>query len=103
VVEGEPAPLPPLEFAATPLAGTEPLVAPISGVLVYRCEVGSWVDVGHEIADIIDPLTDRVITIKNTVAGVLYARHLTRFATAGLEFARIAGATPFRSGSLLSN
>ncbi|MFM0567749.1 M14 family metallopeptidase [Paraburkholderia caledonica] len=103
VIEGTAAPLPPLEFAATPLAGAEPIVAPISGVLVYRCEVGTWVDVGHEIADIVDPLTDRVVTLKSNVAGVLYARHLTRFATAGLEFARIAGATAFRSGSLLSN
>jgi predicted deacylase len=103
VIEGTPAPLPPLEFAATPLAGAEPLVAPISGVLVYRCEVGTWVDAGHPIADIVDPLTDRVVTLKNSVAGVLYARHLTRFATAGVEFARIAGAKAFRSGSLLSN
>jgi uncharacterized protein len=103
VIEGTPAPLPALEFAATPLAGAEPIVAPISGVLVYRTEPGAWVDVGHEIADIVDPLTDRVVTLKSTVAGVMYARHLTRFATAGLEFARIAGATPFRSGSLLSN
>jgi uncharacterized protein len=103
VIDGTAAPLPPLEFAATPLAGAEPIVAPVSGVLVYRTEVGSWVDVGHEIADIVDPLTNRVVTLKSTVAGVLYARHLTRFATAGLEFARIAGATAFRSGSLLSN
>jgi predicted deacylase len=103
VIDGTAAPLPALEFAATPLAGAEPIVAPISGVLVYRCEVGTWVDVGHEIADIVDPLTDRVVTLKSTVAGVLYARHLTRFATAGLEFARIAGAKAFRSGSLLSN
>jgi len=43
------------------------------------------------------------VTLKSSVAGVLYARHLTRFATAGLEFARIAGAKAFRSGSLLSN
>ena len=62
VIEGTAAPLPQLEFAATPLAGTEPLVAPISGVLVYRCEVGSWIDADHEIADIVDPLTDRVVT-----------------------------------------
>jgi hypothetical protein len=103
VIDGTPAPLPALEFAATPLAGAEPIVAPMSGVLVYRCEVGTWVDVGQEIADIVDPLTDRVVTLKTTVAGVLYARHLTRFATAGLEFARVAGAKAFRSGSLLSN
>lgn len=103
VIDGTAAPLPPLAFAATPLAGAEPLVAPISGVLVYRCEVGKWVDVGEPIADIVDPLTDRVVTLTNSVAGVLYARHSTRFATAGLEFARIAGANAFRSGSLLSN
>jgi hypothetical protein len=36
------------------------------------------------------------------MAGVMYARHKTRFATAGMEIARIAGATPFRTGSLLS-
>ena len=46
VIDGTAAPLPPLEFAATPLAGAEPIVAPMSGVLVYRCEVGTWVDVG---------------------------------------------------------
>lgn len=103
VIDGTAAELPPLEFAATPLAGTGPLVAPMSGVLVYRCEVGTWVDVGAPIADIVDPLTDRVVTVTSSVAGVLYARHSTRFATAGLEFARVAGATAFRSGSLLSN
>jgi predicted deacylase len=103
VLEGTAAPMPALEFAATPLAGAEPVVAPMSGVLVYRTEVGTWVDAGHEIADIVDPLTGRVVTLKSTVAGVLYARHLTRFATTGLEFARIAGAKAFRSGSLLSN
>jgi hypothetical protein len=32
----------------------------------------------------------------------MYARHITRFATAGLEVARIAGAKAFRTGSLLS-
>jgi predicted deacylase len=103
VIDGTAAPMPALEFAATPLAGAEPIVAPISGVLVYRAEVGSWVDAGHEIADIVDPLTNQVVTLKSSVAGVLYARHLTRFATAGLEFARVAGARAFRSGSLLSN
>jgi uncharacterized protein len=34
---------------------------------------------------------------------VLYARHRARFATAGLEVARIAGSKPHRTGSLLSN
>ena len=48
------------------------------------------------------PLTDQVVTVKNTVAGVLYARHSARFATAGLEVARVAGAKAYRTGALLS-
>lgn len=102
VIEGTAAPLPELQFAATPLAGSEPLVAPISGVVVFRMQPGGWIEAGEEIADVVDPLTDRVVTIKNSVAGVLYARHRARFATAGMELARVAGATAYRTGSLLS-
>src|SRR5579864_2534268 len=104
VIEGTAAEQRPLDFAATPLAGNEPLVAPVSGVVVFRPEaqVGAWVDAGTEIADIVDPLTDQVVTVKNTVAGVLYARHSARFATAGLEVARVAGAKAYRTGALLS-
>jgi predicted deacylase len=69
---------------------------------VYRQEVGKWIDAGEPIADIIDPLTDQVITLKSTVAGVMYARHLSRFAQAGMEIVRIAGAKAFRKGQLLS-
>jgi len=103
VIDGTPAPLPELAFAATPFSGSEPLVAPISGVLVFRAPLGVWVDPGEAIADIVDPLTGRVVTITNAVAGVLYARQRTRFATAGLEVACVAGAEPIRSGSLLPN
>jgi predicted deacylase len=103
VIDGTPTPLPQLEFEATPLAGTEPLTAPVSGVLVFRAPVGVWVEPGQEIADIVDPLTDRVVTVSSSIAGVLYARHRTRFATAGLEIARVAGTTAYRTGSLLSN
>ncbi|CAI8762018.1 MULTISPECIES: succinylglutamate desuccinylase/aspartoacylase family protein [Burkholderia] len=102
VIDGTPAPLPPLSHPATPLAGTDPLVAPVSGVIVFRTPVGAWIEAGQEVADIVDPLTDRVITLKSSVSGVLYARQIVRFATAGMEVARIAGATPIRTGSLLS-
>lgn len=101
-IDGTPSPLPPLAHPATPLAGVEPLVAPVSGILVFRTPVGIVVEPGQEIADIVDPLTDRVITLKASVRGVLYARQVVRFATAGMEVARVAGTTPFRTGSLLS-
>ena len=102
LIDGVPAHLPPLAFPATPLAGTEPLVAPISGVLVFRTPAGIWIEKGQDIADIVDPLSDCVETVRAGTSGVLYARHRTRFATAGMEVARIAGATPLRTGSLLS-
>jgi len=102
VIDGTPAALPPLAHDATPLAGTEPVIAPSSGVLVFRASTGAWLEAGAPVADIVDPLTDEVVTLRNTVSGVMYARHGTRFATAGMEVARIAGARPIRDGSLLS-
>ncbi|SAL56938.1 succinylglutamate desuccinylase/aspartoacylase family protein [Caballeronia humi] len=102
VIDAPAAPLPALPFPATPLAGAEPIVAPVSGVLVFRAKVGAFIEAGEAIADVVDPLTDTVTTLKCTTSGVMYARHITRFATAGLEVARIAGAKAFRTGSLLS-
>ncbi|WJF92094.1 M14 family metallopeptidase [Paraburkholderia bonniea] len=102
VISGTAAPLPELEFAATPLAGVEPLIAPCSGVLVFRAPLGVWLEAGEPIADIVDPLSDQVVTLKSSVAGVMYARHIARLATTGMEVARIAGTQAFRTGSLLS-
>lgn len=102
VIDGEPAALPPLAREATPLAGTDPVIAPASGILVFRAETGAWLEAGAPIADIVNPLTDEALTLRSTVSGVLYARHSTRFATAGMEVARIAGDHPIRDGSLLS-
>jgi predicted deacylase len=98
-----PAPnMPALSYPATPLAGAEPIVAPVSGVLVFRTKVGAMVEAGDAIADVVDPLTDTVTTLNCTTSGVIYARHIARFTTAGMEVARVAGATAFRTGSLLS-
>lgn len=102
LIAGTPAPLPPLPYPATPLAGVEPLVAPHSGIVIFRAPVGAWVEAGQPVADLLDPLSERTTTLHAGVAGVLYARRLGRFAAAGMEIARIAGTTPTRSGSLLS-
>jgi predicted deacylase len=102
IIDGRPSVMPPLQSAPTPLAGSEPLVSPMSGVLVFHVPTGVRLEAGQDVADVIDPLTDRVVTIKNTIAGVLYTRHRTRFATTGMEIGRIAGTTAYRSGSLLS-
>ncbi|SDB90380.1 hypothetical protein SAMN05421548_10237 [Paraburkholderia lycopersici] len=65
--------------------------------------IGVRVEPGQPTADIVDPLTDRVVTATSSVTGALYARQRARFATAGMEVAWVAGATPLRSGSLLPN
>jgi uncharacterized protein len=102
VIDVEAPAMPALAYPATPLAGAEPIVAPVSGVLVFRAAVGAFIEAGSAIADVVDPLTDTVTTLSCTTSGVMYARHITRFATAGLEVARIAGEKAFRTGSLLS-
>ena len=98
-------PLPELPSAlcdATPLAGTEALHAPHPGVIVFTGEVGEVVKAGQTLAHVVDPLTPRTTPIQSSIAGVVYARHNLRWATSGMEICRVAGATPIRSGNLLS-
>lgn len=94
--------LPELLYPATPLAGVEPISTPVGGVLVFCCMPGEYLEAGQLIAEIIDPITDRVTQVHNEKPGLLYARSLRRMATAGMVVARIAGAEAYRSGYLLS-
>lgn len=88
---------------ATPLAGSEPIVAPASGVVVFRRAPGDAVMAGTAIADIIDPVTGAETTARCLSAGLLYARTDLRFVTAGARLAKIAGRTLARTGKLLSD
>ena len=102
VVHGTPSEPPPPLCVATPLAGAEVLVAPHPGVLVFLRAVGDDITAGEAVAQIIEPLGNTVTDIRASVAGRLYARHNLRWATTGLEVARVAGRQPIRSGHLLS-
>lgn len=102
MVRGEAPSLPALRAPATPLAGSEALVAPISGIVVFLKTPGERVKAGDDIAEVIDPLTTQSVRIKAGVDGVLYARDHQRYALAGARLAKVAGATPIRSGKLLS-
>lgn len=98
-----PAPaLPPAQCEPTPLAGTEDLHAPHPGVIVFHTQVGDVVKAGQLLADIVDPLDQRRTAIVTRIDGVIYARHNLRWATTGMDVCRVAGATPIRSGNLLS-
>ncbi len=102
VVHAAPAPvLPAPACEPTPLAGSETLRSPVPGVLVFHAEPGQRLAAGDAVADVIDPVADRVHVVRAGVAGVLYARVKDRYLHAGGEVGKIAGAVPFRSGNLL--
>ena len=102
VIDGEAPPMPPLKYPATPLAGSEALEAPVSGVVAFLRKAGEWVEAGTAIAEVINPLSGDVAILKCTTAGVLYALENRYFASAGMRLAKVAGATAFRTGKLLS-
>ena len=102
VIEGEVRPLPELPHPATPLAAVEPVAAPLGGLLVFHARPGQYLKAGELIAEIIDPLSDQVTPLRNSQAGLLYARTARRMATAGMVVAHVAGEQVCRSGYLLA-
>lgn len=104
VLSGEAPALPDPSCAATPLAGSQTLHAPVPGVLVMHARLGEQLAVGDLVAEVIDPTASgasRVHRVEAGVAGVLYATIAGRYVVAGGEIGKIAGATPFRTGDLL--
>lgn len=100
-VNGVAPPLPELKYAATPLAGSEAIDAPVSGIVVFLKKPGEWIKAGDAIVDIVNPLTNEVRTLTCRTEGVLYARENRYFATVGMRLAKVAGAKAFRTGKLL--
>ena len=92
---------PPPRCQATPLAGSQTLHAPAPGIVVFAAEVGQVLQAGDLVAEVIDPLANQTHRVVAGVAGPLYARIRERYALAGAELGKIAGATAFRTGELL--
>src|SRR4051794_35074923 len=107
LIAGHPGPVPPLRCAATPLAGVDRLIAPVTGVLAFRRQIGDLVQAGDVIADIVDPTAEDPRTARTPMAtrtsGILWSRNQTKMAVAGQTVAAIAGAKPLedRKWSLL--
>jgi predicted deacylase len=93
--------VPPALCQATPLAGSETLVAPSAGVVVFAAQPGQILQVGDLVAEVIDPIANRSQRVLAGVAGPLYARIRERYVTAGGELGKIAGAVAFKTGELL--
>lgn len=102
VLAGEAAPAPAPLCEATPLAASEPLVAPVGGILTFRHAVGARVAEGEPMADITDPLSGVVTTLPAPCDGVIFARSAGRFTRPGRRIAKVAGTTARRTGKLLS-
>jgi predicted deacylase len=102
VIDIAQAPLPALLAEPTPLEGVEPLAAPHSGVLVFLKRLGERVQENEPVADIVNPVSGKVTTLRATRAGVLFASTAHRHLLRGMHVCKIAGGAAYRSGNLLS-
>jgi DNA-binding NarL/FixJ family response regulator len=57
---------------------------------------------GEAVADVVNPATGSTATLRASRDGVLFASTAHRHLLRGMHICKIAGTTPFRSGSLLS-
>ncbi|QJE00389.1 deacylase [Massilia forsythiae] len=95
-------PLPAPLSQPTPLEGVEPVAAPHAGVLVFHKNLGERVQPGDALADIVNPVSGKVTTLRATQTGVLFASTAHRHLLRGMNVCKIAGEKAWRSGSLLS-
>ncbi|HEX8785849.1 MAG TPA: succinylglutamate desuccinylase/aspartoacylase family protein [Telluria sp.] len=95
-------PLPAPLCEPTPLAGVESLSAPHSGVLVFLKKLGERVQAGERIADIVNPVSGQVSSLRAGRAGVLFASTAHRHLLRGMHVCKIAGAEAHRTGNLLT-
>jgi uncharacterized protein len=101
LLAGTPQPLPAPRCQPTPLAGSEAVVAPHSGVVVFHQRPGEHVEAGALVADLVDLEDGEITPLRAQSSGVLYARVATRWATPGQRLAKIAGTSLARTGKLL--
>jgi uncharacterized protein len=94
--------LPHLAAAATPLAGSLPVIATCGGLLVFSRMPGDHLCHGDHVADVIDPLSGSVTVLLSPTDGLLYARESCRTVQAGMSVAKVAGSEAVREGRLLS-
>jgi predicted deacylase len=101
-IAGEAPKVPEALCQPTPLAASEPVTAPASGIVVFKAGVGDRLKEGDVMAEIVDPLTGAVTPARSPTDGVMFARILLRFVTEGQRLAKVAGTRAQRTGRLLS-
>lgn len=86
---------------ATPLAGSQTVVTPVAGVLVFIAQLGQCLKPGDVVAEVVNPITGQVHAVCAEVEGIYYARVKDCYAKANDEIANIAGRIAFKTGNLL--
>ncbi|QXI04071.1 succinylglutamate desuccinylase/aspartoacylase family protein [Pseudomonas tensinigenes] len=86
-----------------PFEGTEYLFAPHHGVVSFLRNAGEWVEKGDALFEVVDPLQDRVTTVRAGTSGVLFALDRGRYTEPGIWQAKVAGRVAFRTGKLTND
>lgn len=102
VVAGEVPAVPQQQTVMLPFAGGEIVTAPASGILLLLKQPGEWVSADDVVAEIVDPLTDMVQSVRPQAGGLIYASRRAPFVTCGAEVMKIAGEQPFSGGGGLA-
>jgi predicted deacylase len=93
--------LPAPQYQTCSLDAVEILHAPHGGLLVPIAQLGEEIKEGETVAELIDPLADRVTELKARQSGLFFAHTGQRYVPAGAGLAKIAGAASIRVGHLL--
>ena len=85
-------PCPPLLRAPHPLSGMVYVPAPMPGIVVYHVKPGAWVKQGQPLAEMVDPLQPRSMTVASPIDGFVFAINNVRFASMENYLLTISGA-----------
>ncbi|VVQ12192.1 hypothetical protein PS918_05435 [Pseudomonas fluorescens] len=102
ILKGTPPPMPALPHPATPFAGSLTLRAPSAGLVVFLHQPGAWIERDEPVVHLIDPISGVTQVVRSSVSGVMYMRSAIRFAAAGVELCKVAGATALEGGVTVS-
>jgi len=72
-------------------------------VVSFLRNAGEWVEQGDALFEVVDPLQDRVTTVRAGTSGVLFAIDRGRYTEPGIWQAKVAGRVPFRTGKLTND
>ncbi len=108
-ISGDPGDAPAFRGIAAPFEATDLLVSPAAGIVTFKKDLGSSVEEGEIVAEIVDVSSNDATTCRTPVhaktSGRLFTRCLTKLARPGSQIGKIQGTEPIvsRTGYLLTD